>query len=142
MALAVGGILIGGWYGEALGCTPGAGAAVFTVDATGDMVDDADGVTTFREAIEAANANPGCDTINFAAPLKGQTITMDPTLAHPTNVTNGAPLVQDPVNIVGPGSDQLTFTYTNGGAGTFDLLNNGNQNISIAGITVDAGNTA
>jgi len=50
--------------------TPGtAGAATFTVDSAAD--DGGGGATTLREAIEAANAAGGADTITFAAGLNG-----------------------------------------------------------------------
>jgi hypothetical protein len=51
-------------------------AATYTVDSITD-----DGVgNTLREAIGLANANPGADTIDFAASLSGQTITIDSVL--------------------------------------------------------------
>ena len=46
--------------------------AVFSVSS----IDDA-GPATLRQAISDANANPGHDTINFAAALTGQTIVLD-----------------------------------------------------------------
>src|SRR5262245_41209997 len=49
--------------------------AVFTVNSNLDVVNNADGVLTLREAVAAANANPTTfDTVNFAASLNGQTI--------------------------------------------------------------------
>jgi CSLREA domain-containing protein len=38
----------------------------FVVTSTADAIDPNDGVTTLREAINAANAKPGADTIRFS----------------------------------------------------------------------------
>ncbi|MBV9495626.1 MAG: right-handed parallel beta-helix repeat-containing protein [Acidobacteria bacterium] len=43
-------------------------AATFTVTTREDVVDPADGKTSMREAVAAANASPGPDTIEFAIP--------------------------------------------------------------------------
>jgi hypothetical protein len=45
--------------------------AIFTVTSKADVVNPIDGVTTLREAILAANANPGPDVINFNIPVVG-----------------------------------------------------------------------
>lgn len=63
-----------------------------TSNSTADTVDPNDGVVTFREAILAALANPGADTITLDPALSGQTI----SLASPL-----PPLTSD-VNIFGP----------------------------------------
>lgn len=100
----------------------------FTVNTTTD-VSAADAFTTFREAVVAANAYPDCDTINFDAALNGQTITLTEDVN--INVTNN-------VNIVGPGSTQLTIT--NAGANS-RALNMNSGDIDISGITFDGAGT-
>ena len=56
------------WWGALLaGCVAGtAGAAIYTVDTTADGV-VADALTTLREAVRAANTNPGPDQIVLPA---------------------------------------------------------------------------
>ncbi|NMG19052.1 CSLREA domain-containing protein [Brasilonema bromeliae] len=53
-------------------------SAIFTVNSTADVVDDSDGVTTLREAINQANADDGQDLIVFERSLfsNAQTITL------------------------------------------------------------------
>ncbi len=54
---------------------------VITVDTANDVSDGGDGLTSLREAIEAANTTPGLDKINFNIPGSGpHTITLDPLL--------------------------------------------------------------
>lgn len=47
---------------------------IFTVDGSGDDNTPDDGITTLREAIAQANANPGADTIVFSSAMAKQTI--------------------------------------------------------------------
>ena len=55
---------------------------VFVVDSSADTIDANDGVTTLREAIEAANNNAGADSIFFNLP--GNSLTIRPESALPT----------------------------------------------------------
>ena len=68
-------------------------------------VDESDGDfsagdLSLREAIELTNANPGADTIAFAASLAGSTITL----------TLGELTITDDLTITGLGADQLTIS--------------------------------
>lgn len=54
--------------GLSLSITTSSSAATFTVTTREDIVDPADGKTSMREAVAAANASPGPDTIEFAIP--------------------------------------------------------------------------
>ena len=58
------------------------------------------GDLSLREAIELTNANPGADTIVFAAGLAGSTITL----------TSGELPITDDLTITGLGADQLTIS--------------------------------
>jgi Ca2+-binding RTX toxin-like protein len=50
--------------------------ATFTVTTASDVVNAADGVLSLREAVQQANATAAADTIVFANPLEGQTLTL------------------------------------------------------------------
>ncbi|MEL6362468.1 MAG: right-handed parallel beta-helix repeat-containing protein [Pseudomonadota bacterium] len=72
------------------------------VDSTADTVDDADGVTTLREAIIAANEDPDADLIIFADSIFEQTI----TLASPLpSISESLSIVGQQTVIDGGGSD-------------------------------------
>ncbi len=76
--------------------------ATFTVDTVADVVNAADGVTSLREAVAAANATGAVDTINFAPAL---------TANGPATIvlTQGELLLAAPATIDGPGADKLTI---------------------------------
>ncbi|MBN2477300.1 MAG: hypothetical protein JXB62_22025 [Pirellulales bacterium] len=73
-----------------------------TVDTTEDVKDGdySAGNLSLREAVEFANANPGADTILFAAALAEKTITL----------TSGELVITDDLTITGLGADQLTIS--------------------------------
>ena len=70
----------------------------YVVDSPLDTVNPADGVTTLREAIQAANAAPGADAIEFEVGLSG-TITL-----------GGSQLeITDDLTVTGPGAGLLAI---------------------------------
>src|SRR5262249_29855489 len=74
--------------------------ATFTVDSPLDVVDPNDGVLTLREAMTAANASAGVDTIEFDAALTGGTIGLNGTQL---------PQIIDDLTLTGLGANQLTI---------------------------------
>lgn len=81
------------------------GQGGLVVDSTQDESDGdySAGDLSLREAIELTNANPGADTIVFAADLAGTTITL----------TSGMLDIADDLTIEGLGADQLTISGDN-----------------------------
>jgi len=76
-----------------LALSPAAFATTYTVGNTNDS-----GSGSLRDAIAQANTNPGADTINFASNVTG-TITL----------TTGSLVIDDAVDIQGPGASVLTI---------------------------------
>ena len=104
-------------------------SGVYLVDT---LVDESDGNYTpgdlsLREAVQLANATAGAEQINFAAGLSG-TITL----------SLGQLLVNDHVQVNGPGASQLTVSGGNT-VRVFDLQ--GNRNVKIDGLTISGGRT-
>ncbi len=107
--------------------------ATFLVNNTGDF-DDGDinnGVTTLREAINAANASSTDDIIEFASGLSGQTITL----------TNGQLEITDDLVVDGLGADQLTISGNN--TSRIFNIDDGNAlnslDVKISGLTIADG---
>ena len=105
-------------------------SGVYLVDTLIDETDGnyAPGDLSLREAVQLANATSGAEQINFAAGLNG-TITL----------SLGQLLVNDHLQINGPGASQLTVSGGNT-VRVFDLQ--GNRNIKIDGLTISGGRTA
>ncbi|MCB1884215.1 MAG: hypothetical protein KDG89_09495, partial [Geminicoccaceae bacterium] len=80
------------------------GSGGFVVTTADDVVDAGDGVLSLREAVEAANARAGADTITFADGLKGGEVVL----------TGGALGVTDDLTVDGDAA--------NGGAGGVLLM--------------------
>lgn len=107
--------------------------ATFTVNSTDDT-DDGDinnGVTTLREAINAANASSGEDTITF-----GGSVFTD-TTPDKITLTNGQLLINDSLTIIGTGINQLTLSgdannngYNDSGDVRLFFVNQGTVNLS------------
>jgi hypothetical protein len=98
-------------------------------------------VCTLRDAISAADANPGTDTITFASTLSGDTILLD--IANKGHIASSGTAA---LTIQGLGANQLTVSgggvasNDNGGILAFDGGNLTISNISFAdGKTLAAG---
>lgn len=116
-----------------------ANPAIFIVTAITDVANPADDDTVFtlREAITAANENPGPDVINFAAGLKNQTITLDHSEHLPWYGPTALPAIESEIAINGNGvrivrneaGPVFRFFYISGGrnshpdAGNLTLTN-------------------
>ncbi|MEM8670512.1 MAG: choice-of-anchor Q domain-containing protein [Planctomycetota bacterium] len=90
------------------------------------------GVGTLRDAIMAANDNPGPDTISFAPNVVG-TITLDETL--------GSLVITDSVDLMGPGADQLTIDADATLARQLRVIDidSLDANVAISGLTITGG---
>ncbi|MCA9210683.1 MAG: hypothetical protein KDA55_20130, partial [Planctomycetales bacterium] len=99
-----------------------------------DSLDDTPtiGETTLREAIAAANANPGRDIIEFSAAL---TASGAATLV----LTQGDLIIEDPVVIAGPGVKLLTISAQNNSR-IFDLTASAGD-VTIEQLTLAGGQT-
>lgn len=121
----------------------GAARAVnFTVNNNADTSDvaagngicaDTSGNCTLRAAIEEANMLAGDDTINFAASLANQTITLTTGVEIPINGLNGT------LQINGPGADKLTI---DGGAGSNRIFSALNAVVTVTGVKLKGGGSS
>ena len=109
--------------------------AIITVTSAADNL-VVDGQVTLREAIQAANTNlrvdgstagSGADTIQFAAGLSGQTITLGGTQLQITS----------PLTINGLGATQLSISGNNTSR-IFEVL--AGNSVTISGLTLTQGN--
>lgn len=97
------------------------------------LIDESDGNylpgdLSLREAIQLANGTAGAEQINFAAGLNGS-----------INLTIDQLLINDDVQINGPGASQLTIN----GGNTFRVFDlQGNRNVRIDGLTISGGRTS
>lgn len=92
------------------------------------LTDDGIGYT-LREAIADANASNDFDTITFAAGI-GNTINLDDS--------QGRLFINSPVEILGPGADELTINQTIANAGVFDAVLS-DEDLTISGLTITGG---
>lgn len=100
----------------------------FTVTTNLDVVNNLDGLTSLREAINLANATSGLETITFDASLAGSTI----------KLTEGELKVRSSMTINGLGADQLTIS--GGGASrVFNEDQTGQRIITITEMTIADG---
>ncbi|HEY7872842.1 MAG TPA: choice-of-anchor Q domain-containing protein [Rudaea sp.] len=121
---------------------PGVAAATtYTVTSTGDAGNGTCSATcTLRDAVIAANLNPGADTITFASTLSGDTILLD--IAGKGHIA-----ITDSLTIQGPGANRLTVSgggVASGAAGGifYDKVYIGGNSLALSGITLADGNTA
>jgi CSLREA domain-containing protein len=113
--------------GAALGMTATAEAADFTVTSLSDT--GGGSATTLREAIALANNGGGNDRILFKSGLTG-TITLNAAVL---------PLIDEPLQIVGPGAGALTVS----GADTSRILyiyTTPGDDVTLSGLTLTKGN--
>ncbi len=110
--------------------------STFTVNSLADTAAPPAGTVTLRSAITQAEADQTPDTINFAAALNGQTITLNSSL--PT-LTNGE-------TISGPGPTNLTVNaaadVTTGDVTSpfFNVFNTASlTSVTISGLTISGG---
>lgn len=99
--------------------------AKFRVDSLADSRDAEDGLTTLREAVEAANARPGADRIDFDV---SGVIALDPGL--------GEIAISDALAIDGGGA----VTLDGGGATRLLAVTATGAETSLAGLTLTNGN--
>ena len=106
---------------------------VFTVNSNDDVDDGVPGIAhcSLREAIHAANANPGTNTINFATAIPGLMSGVTGTIA----LTNGELMVTNSVNINGPGAANLTVSGNNESR----VFSFNNVTSIVSGLTVSNG---
>ncbi len=103
-------------------------AATYTVNALGDAGDfTCDATCTLRDAIQAANANPDNDTIEFS--VTGMIILTSGDLLIANNGT---------LTINGPGADQLTISGNNASR-VFGVTSS--ATVVINGVTISGGNS-
>ncbi len=119
-----------------------ANAATYTVTSAGDAGTGTCAVNacTLRDAVAAANANAGADTITFASSLSGDTITLD-------IATKGHIAITDSLTIQGPGANLLVVSgggVASGGDGGifYDKVYVGGNSLTLSGITLSSGRTA
>jgi len=89
----------------------------------------ADAVLSLREAIDAANANSGADTITFSSSLSGQRLFL----------TQGELVISDPVTITGLGATNTVLDALTSSRVLY--LTNSAGDVTLDGVTVTAGRT-
>ncbi|PYS45741.1 MAG: hypothetical protein DMF68_21340 [Acidobacteria bacterium] len=90
---------------------------------------------TLREAINAANADAGAETISF-----------DPTVfaspgPYTINLTSALPDLASDMTINGPGANVLSVKRNTGGNYRIFTIPSGNNNVTINGLTISNGNS-
>jgi hypothetical protein len=111
-------------------------ASTYTVTSNGDAGTGTCAATcTLRDAVLAANANPGADTITFASSLSGDTILLD--IAGKGNIK-----ITDNLTIQGPGANLLTVSGGNAASsdsGGLVHVTTNSLTVSISDITLTNG---
>ncbi len=115
----------------------------FTVTTIADTVNSGDGVTSLREAIEAANATSASDVIVFASSLftngAGTTITLQAALPTIAATSSAGTLT-----ITGLAASSLIISGNNGDVNRdfriFNIASGGN--LSISGVTISGAQTS
>ena len=117
-------------YRVSIGLSNSTPSGVYVVDTLVDESDGNFGVgdLSLREAVQLANATLGAEEINFASGLNGT-----------INLTIDQLLINDDVQINGPGAGQITVSGGNAFR-VFDLQSN--PDVTITGLTISGGRTA
>lgn len=110
--------------------------ATYAVTTALDVVDDADGEVSLREAIEFANQNPGQDTITFAPGSFDPLGFDDPTRVE---LSLGQLAVTDSLIIIGPGANLLSIDGQDASR-VLDVLGDG-VDVFVDGLTITGGQT-
>jgi hypothetical protein len=105
--------------------------STFTVNTTSDVTNAGDGLTTLREAVVAANADTGVDTINFSSTVFAAGSVHTITLGSPLSLsdTSGA------TTITGPGQAVLSIKAQPSAA--FDVK--ASATAAVSGFTLSPG---
>ncbi len=119
-----------------LAVAPSTFEETFVVNTTDDIVDDADGLVSLREAIGIANAFPGNAQISFAPSL---------TASGPAviTLTGGELAITDSVSVNGPGLELLTIDAAS--ASRIFSINDGQTStsaVAIFGLSLINGSTS
>jgi len=109
--------------------TAPAQAQTFTVSNLADTGVSGDG--SLRGEVKAANANPGADTIAFASGLSGLIV-----------INGSGFVIEDSVDIEGPGPDQITVEQNASNHRVFQIKLAEPGAVAIAGLTLRGGNTS
>ncbi len=113
-------------------------AATFTVTNASDGIPAPPG--SLREAIEAANAAPGPDVVDFAAGVSGTIVLDDPDDGGPVEAQL---VVTDSVEIQGPGAGVLAVSGNDEGRVFYILYSEAGTpfDVTISGLTITGGAT-
>src|SRR6476659_1981461 len=119
--------------GLALGVTLVTGGTAHAADFTVTNLDPT-GPGSLRDALDQANANPDADRVLFQSGLTG-TIHLNPKGQPYTGELN----IYYPVDVVGPGADQITVS-ADAHSRVFDIsMENAGDDVSISGLKVIQG---
>jgi hypothetical protein len=109
--------------------------STFTVNTTSDVTNASDGLTTLREAIVAANAHAGSDTINFSPSVFAAGV------SHTITLSGGQLEVSDTLGTTTISGRYLGIVVVNGANKTRVLQVDANTTVSINGVTLTHGSS-
>lgn len=131
------GATLGSWHNRAASQTATLEAhRTLVVDAIDDLVDGdvSDGRMSLREAVQLANERPGANTITFASPMSGQTITLNGSeLTDTDELTIDARPLDGKITIAAQERSRILKIEPASGGGDFS--------VTLAGLTLTGGKT-